>query len=165
MEDTFFHKIIPYIQHDVFHESMLSLVCNHPHLKEIQYKINRKHSANILQSRFQSKKVSVIRDYISIMFEEELNIFLKYFTGILLNDEDMDIFTNTVFHTRGKISVSKYVKPKPRLIYNHVQKKWTTLEFNSEIVHSDKKICSVYRLDDVDKNIIKESRQVCALIY
>ena len=89
----------------------------------------------------------------------------KYFTGILLNDEDMDLFTNTVFHTRGKISVSKYVKPKPRLIYNHVQKKWTTLEFNSEIVYSDKKICSVYRLDDVDKNIIKDSRQACALIY
>ena len=162
MEDIFYHHVLPYISHSTFHASNLSLLNKHDSLQTIQKRINKVHSAHLLNERFWTNEMRNIMH----VFLEDFHMFLRYIVEILLKDMDMEIISDTCFVQRRTMFVSKYVYSNTILEYDSNQK-LVRADFTScqDIIY-DTSICSTYRLGKVQKQVLLDNYpHAKALIY
>ena len=162
MEDIFYHHVLGYISNDVFHESNLSLLCKNDTLKKKQKRINTTNSSKMLNHRFWSEEMRNVM----YIFLDDYNMFLKFVIELLLKDQNIDFVSDNFKIKKGKVHFSKYVFSN--VVYNFNKNKSLRREdfVSNHYFEYDIYICSVYRLDFVQKQIMFENcPHAKALIY
>jgi len=168
MEDIFFHHVLPLINDRDFHRSQLCLLKKHKYLKEKQHYINRTHCANMLNFRFWIWETDIdnIYNHNFHIFLANFHSFMKYTIEVLLNDRDMYMLSETMFHRRHKIMVPKHVISNTIIEYNDKQKVICADFISGQDIVNNVQICSTYRLTLVQKQILIDNYPYAkALIY
>jgi hypothetical protein len=100
------------------------------------------------------------------IFLANFHSFMKYTIEVLLNDRDMYMLSETMFHRRHKIMVPKHVISNTIIEYNDKQKVICADFISGQDIVNNVQICSTYRLTLVQKQILIDNYPYAkALIY
>lgn len=162
MEDIFFYHICSFIEPYTFRKSNFASLCHHPYLKDKHSMLRRDYAAKALNHRFWRHGLKNIMH----IFLDDYPYFMKYISGILLNERDVDCFGDILPIQRNKVFVSKHVMSNTIIEFN-VNHNISHIDFTScQHIVEDTYICSIYRLADMKKQILIEHYPYAkALIY
>ena len=159
MEDIFLHNIFPYTTDNDF-MSKVSILCKNKKIQERRNHINKIKTANPLKICLNSYYLEELT--YSIMTDECFNDYMKECIDRLLDryslcNEEIYYFFNT-----PHIFCKKFVSSQCSTEYTDDGKKQLCFK---NMISKDTKICSVYRVTDVRRYMLKNYLTVRALIY
>lgn len=162
MEDIFFYHVCSFIEPYTFRKSNIASLCHHPYLKDKHSMLRREYAAQALNDRFWRHGLKNILH----IFLDDYPHFMKYISGILLNEQNMDYIQDIMPFQRNKVFVSKHVMSNTIIEFN-LNHKISHIDFTScQHIIEDTHICCIYRLGDMKKQILIENYpHAKALIY
>ncbi len=159
MEDIFLHNIFPYTNDNDF-MNKISILCKNKEIQERRKQINKIKSANLLKSCLNSYYLEELtysnithecfNDY---MIETVERLLDRYF----LCNEEIYYFFNT-----PHIFCKKFVSSQCSTEYTDNGKKQLCFK---NMISKDTNICSVYRVSDIRRYMLRNHLTVRALIY
>ena len=158
MNDIFLHYIIPYINDNVFINN-ISILCKNKEIQERRNHINKIKSANKLKRCFNYYFDELMYTEIN---EGSFNECMKECVERLLYryslcNEEIYYLSNIPL-----IFCKKFVSSRCHIEYTDDGKR--QLIFNN-FISTNTKICSVYRVSDIRRYMLKDYLTVRALIY
>ena len=166
MDDICLHYIIPYINDNVFIDN-ISILCKNKEIQERRIHINKIKSANKLKKCFNYYFDELMYTEIN---EESFNECMKECVERLLYkyslcNEEIYYLSNIRSPPLSRIPLifcKKFVSSRCHIEYTNDGKR--QLIFNN-FISTNTKICSVYRVSDIRRYMLKDYLTVRALIY
>ena len=164
MEEIFIFNIIDYFKEDEF-MNKISFLCKNNKINQLRKKINQKRSILLFHNLFNYKKYSP--EFIETYLEDEVDY------SETLKDVIEDLLDETMLERAHLTHINQhYIVYKKHCISNTIYNYTQTGLINNinfdafSLIHSNIKLCSTYRLPNVQKNIlIKHYPHAKALIY
>ena len=166
MDDVFFHIILSFVDNDNF-MSNCCFLSKHKNIQNRRKKMNVCNSAKMLNKRLHKLPQYSVPSFILWLSRDDFipltTIFKEMIEVLLIKNTYVDLYN--VSNDIRKIHVDRYVVSNTILTYN-VSNNISHVNFSDQHIIRDVKICSTYRMADIQRKILIEHYpNVKALIY